>query len=115
MVDSSNALHKVLVDEKLMREARRCRDSWHYLQELGGIHNSHAARVLARENKAREERERAEVKAPVQAPAQPAAAPAAARAPAEGPAEKPSDEAYIETARCTSCNECTNVNPKMFA
>ncbi|HXX86808.1 MAG TPA: ferredoxin [Casimicrobiaceae bacterium] len=118
MVDSSNALHKVIVDEKLMREARRCRDAWHSLQELGGIHNSHAARVLARENKAREERERAEAKAPVQAPAQPAAAPAApaaAPAPAEGQAEKPSDEAYIETARCTSCNECTNVNPKMFA
>ena len=24
-------------------------------------------------------------------------------------------EAYIETARCTSCNECTNLNSKMFA
>ena len=24
-------------------------------------------------------------------------------------------EPYIETARCTSCNECTNLNKKMFA
>ena len=24
-------------------------------------------------------------------------------------------EAYIETARCTSCNECTNLNNRMFA
>jgi pyruvate-ferredoxin/flavodoxin oxidoreductase len=24
-------------------------------------------------------------------------------------------EAYIETARCTSCNECTNLNSKLFA
>ncbi|UCF19601.1 MAG: ferredoxin, partial [Gemmatimonadota bacterium] len=24
-------------------------------------------------------------------------------------------EPYIETARCTSCNECTNINKKMFA
>ena len=24
-------------------------------------------------------------------------------------------EAYIETARCTSCNECTNLNSRMFA
>ncbi|MES1259390.1 MAG: ferredoxin, partial [Gemmatimonadota bacterium] len=24
-------------------------------------------------------------------------------------------EAYIETARCTTCNECTNLNKKMFA
>ena len=22
---------------------------------------------------------------------------------------------YIDTARCTSCNECTNLNKKMFA
>jgi ferredoxin len=25
------------------------------------------------------------------------------------------DEAYIETPRCTTCNECTNINPRMFA
>jgi pyruvate-ferredoxin/flavodoxin oxidoreductase len=24
-------------------------------------------------------------------------------------------EAYIETARCTSCNDCTNLNSRMFA
>ncbi len=29
-------------------------------------------------------------------------------------AERP-DEAYIETARCTTCNECTQINDKMFA
>ncbi len=22
---------------------------------------------------------------------------------------------YVETARCTSCNECTNINKKLFA
>jgi ferredoxin len=25
------------------------------------------------------------------------------------------DEAYIETPRCTSCDECTAINPRMFA
>lgn len=25
------------------------------------------------------------------------------------------DDPYVETARCTSCNECTNLNPRMFA
>jgi len=24
-------------------------------------------------------------------------------------------EAYIDSARCTSCNECTNLNNRMFA
>jgi len=29
--------------------------------------------------------------------------------------KKSSDEAYIETPRCTTCNECTQINDKMFA
>jgi pyruvate-ferredoxin/flavodoxin oxidoreductase len=44
----------------------------------------------------------------------PIAAPAAAPAQAdeeEGLAMEP----YIETARCTTCNECTDLNRKMFA
>jgi hypothetical protein len=42
--------------------------------------------------------------------------PAAAAAPvaAEATPERSSDEPYIETARCTSCNECTQINDKMF-
>jgi pyruvate-ferredoxin/flavodoxin oxidoreductase len=40
--------------------------------------------------------------------------------PAEAPAEEEEEEAlvmepYIETARCTSCDECININKKMFA
>jgi ferredoxin len=35
-------------------------------------------------------------------------------APAEAVAERPSDDPYIETARCTTCNECTQINDKMF-
>ncbi len=26
----------------------------------------------------------------------------------------PADEPYIETPRCTTCNECTEINNKMF-
>jgi hypothetical protein len=28
--------------------------------------------------------------------------------------ERSPDEAYIETARCSTCNECTQINNKMF-
>jgi hypothetical protein len=31
------------------------------------------------------------------------------------PAEKAADEAYIETPRCTTCEECVRINDKMFA
>jgi len=51
------------------------------------------------------------------------APPAEGEAPAEAPpAEEEEEEEeglviepYIETARCTSCNECININKKMFA
>ena len=72
----------------------------------------------------------APVPAPVAAPV-PTAAPSAVAAPAAAPAPAPVAvavsatvveeddalvlEAYIDSARCTSCNECTNLNKKMFA
>lgn len=121
MVGRDDTLQKVIVDEKLLREARRCREMWHSLQELGGVHNSHAERLLARERKERDERAQPATATPVTAPGAAttaAAAPVAPVAPTSGPeaeAEKPSEEAYIETPRCTSCNECTGINDKMFA
>ncbi len=126
MVDGNNVLQKVIVDEQLIREARRCREMWHSLQELGGVHNSHAEALLAREKKAWEERMREEAEklaaalpaaaAAPAAAAQAAAAPAATAEPAlEQEPERNPDEASIETARCATCNECTNINNKMFA
>jgi ferredoxin len=47
----------------------------------------------------------------VAAPAAKAAAPAAAPVEDDGLALEP----YIDTDRCTTCNECTNLNGKMFA
>ncbi|HSM60348.1 MAG TPA: ferredoxin, partial [Longimicrobiales bacterium] len=43
---------------------------------------------------------------------------AVAAPPAEPEAEEEESlrmEPWIETLRCTSCNECTNLNPRMFA
>jgi ferredoxin len=44
-----------------------------------------------------------------------AEAPAAAAAPAVEEEEELALEPYIDTARCTTCDECTKVNKKMFA
>jgi hypothetical protein len=92
---------------------------WHSLQELGGIHNSHAERLLARERDAWAA-EQAKAAGNAQAPVQAAPAAADVAAPPAAPAavaaepERSPDEAYIETARCTTCNECTQINDKMF-
>jgi ferredoxin len=121
-VDEADLLCRLVVDERLMRAALRCREAWHRLQGLGGIHDSRAARLLERERQAWEEAHRREAASapPPATPESAAAAPQAAVAAAAPavveaePARNP-DEAYIETIRCSSCNECTLANPRMFA
>ena len=132
VADSDHGLRRVIVDDKVLRETRRCRERWHSLQELGGIHNSFAERVLARERREAEARARAAApvggtpepsragEAPaVAAPAAVApAAPAAAAAPAGAVAiASPAENGvpYIETPRCSTCNECIQLNGRMFA
>jgi hypothetical protein len=126
MVDGQNKLQRVIVAQSLVRQASRCREMWHSLQELGGINNSHAEQLLARERKVwqeqlQKEAEAAATSAPRLAPSAPVtgsqasatAAPAVVEA-VEEPERNP-DEAYIETARCSTCNECIQLNGKMFA
>jgi ferredoxin len=119
MVGWDNRLQKVIVDDKVLSEARRIAERWRSLQELGGIHNSHAAKLLEQERKVWAEQARpmavSEQSRSAAASAAPAVAPAAP-VPEATPAaeERHSDEPYIETARCTSCNECTQINNKMF-
>lgn len=124
VVNGDQVLQRALVDEKLVAAAQRCRETWHSLQELGGVRNSQAERLLARERKVWEEQKQREIEAlkreakPV-SPAAPAAAapaaPAVKPAAAEAEPEERSDDPYIETPRCTTCNECTNLNNRMFA
>jgi hypothetical protein len=118
-VDADERLHRVIVDARMMQATRRCLLLWHRLQEHAGIHDSHAERLLARE---RAERAAADAAAPpaLAATAAAAAAPASAAediaALAAAEAERPpSDQAWIETSRCPSCNECQLINDRMFA
>jgi ferredoxin len=125
MIDSDNALHKLAVDDELIRATRRCAESWRSLQELGGIHSSHAQRLLAKEKELWQqqmEHELAALKARAEPEVKVPNIEQATDAPAETlPAqpetavEAPADEAYIETPRCTTCDECTQINNRMFA
>ena len=130
MVDENDVLQKVIVEDKLIHGARRCGEMWRSLQELGGIDNSHARRLLEREREVWERekereleelRRRPEQEAGVPAPEEGAGAQeaAAAEEAPEGQVEEareaPSDEPYIETPRCTTCDECIEINSRMFA
>ena len=164
-VDAQGMVVKVIVGRSVSNAARRCRDTWRNLQEIGGIHDSFVERCLAEECVRLEKAKQAEVEAikkdyeakldeqvsgltqtivsriaaqllggkvtlPLAgAPATGAAAPAPATKDAPGAggdaetAEKPAEEedegvsleeAYIVTPLCTSCNECTNLNGRIF-
>lgn len=108
-VDAEDALQRVVVDAKVVQAARRCLLLWHRLQEHGGVHDSHAERLLAREKAAWAATQQA---APA---AEPAAITAAVPEPEAAAPARSRDEAYIETARCPSCNECNLINDRMFA
>ncbi|MAE97013.1 MAG: hypothetical protein CL910_20375 [Deltaproteobacteria bacterium] len=132
VVDENDILQKLVVDQKLIRATRRCAEMWRGLQELGGIQNSHALNLLERERETWEhEREREldelreqALREPRAAVAPPATAAGEAAPLVMQPSEpetdtetepRSSDEPYIETPRCTTCDECTVLNSRMFA
>ncbi len=112
LVDEDDALHEVIAADTLLRQARRALDGWRLLQRLAKKPEPiviQAAPAPAAE---------AAPVAPAQPAAAPAAAPAASTAPATAeaaPAAPASDDPYIETPRCTTCEECMHVNKRMFA
>jgi ferredoxin len=108
-------LHRLIVDEKLLHAARVCREAWRRLQELDSLKRTRAAAAQAAAapaTAAPATAGSAAAPAAAQKPAPAAAAPAAAEPAAE---ERKPGEPYIETERCSSCNECTNLNSAMFA
>ncbi len=117
LVNDQGVLIRAVIDGRLLGETRRCRSMWHSLQELGGIHNSHAERLLAAELKRLESEIAPKPEVVIPSPESSAPLPAVTVTveAAEPVREDHGDEPYIETPRCTTCNECTNVNPRMFA
>ncbi len=125
MVDENHMLHKSIVDDRLIRAAHRCRDMWHSLQEMGGVHNSHALNLVKREREQWQDERDSEL-AELRSRPEPDAI---QMVDAEKPTDiKPgsnnefeeipeviSDDPFIETPRCTTCNECTDISSQMFA
>ena len=110
MVDQHDRLHEVVIDEPIVDLARRGLDRWRRLQKLAAM-----GIVVTKEVPA------AAPAAPAGGAEAPPAATVAAVAEAVTPAPAPaaaapsSDEPYIETPRCTTCNECTQLNNRLFA
>lgn len=101
VVDDKDALYRMAVDDTMLELARGCRERWRRLQQMArlGLPVSAPAPAVAAPEPAAE------------APKAEAPPPAAAAETAKAPA---SDEAYIETPRCTTCEECMAINKQMF-
>ncbi|NDR59714.1 ferredoxin [Aliiruegeria sabulilitoris] len=118
VIDPEDQLFSVVVDTKIAEAASRCIDAWRRLQELAGINNSHSRRALAEERLKREAAAAQDaapaakavetVTKPVETPAAPEPAAPVDQGSADG-------AAWIETPRCTTCNECVQTNDKLFA
>ena len=121
LVDAQNHLHRAIVDERIVEATARCREAWRSLQELCGIDNSWAAAARAGAVPSPAAAEEPAVAGPGaradSGPSRPAAPPAIEEPPAAEPPEPAaaSDDPWIETVRCTSCNECKQINDRMFA
>ncbi len=125
MATADGVVHRVVVDRELIRIAREYGETWRSLQELAGINNSHAIALVAAERTRweqqvadREATRPVEAAPPATVPVDPGPAKAAAETAVPDtpvPAAPAPDEPYIETVRCTTCDECTDINPRMFA
>jgi ferredoxin len=127
LVDSEDRVQRVVVRRALVPFARKCVASWNRLQELAGIRNPRAQRMLEEQRaRLKEEHQRAIEALQAARPAQPEA-PKVEPVPTEGESpevitEAPAAEispaggqAYIDTEFCTTCDDCIERNAAMFA
>ncbi len=112
MIDGEDVLQRLLVDHELIRAARRCTEMWHNLQELGGHSAPHIAQEAEQQQVVSEPLEQSVTESSEQESS--GDAKAAETDGAAAPELSP-DEPYIETPRCTTCDECTQQNKRMFA
>ena len=99
VIDEQDSLQRLIVDAKLMQAARRCREVWRGLRELSLTHVRTQAAPLD------------------EAPTEPVESRRPSRRRREEAAveERVADDPWIETPRCSTCNECTGINDRMFA
>jgi ferredoxin len=107
MVDTDNRLQRVIVDAAVVREVEAVQEQWRGLRQLGRAAPSPETRVVApADGPAAESPELTVVIT--------AASEAAGERPPAAAAERGTGDPYIETPRCSSCNECINLNGRMF-
>jgi pyruvate-ferredoxin/flavodoxin oxidoreductase len=108
-LDKKNRLQRVLVSVEMVRSCEERMQFWRQLKDVAGLTRP-AADEAAIANRVRQQliqQLSSGMGGALPSSPQPAAAPAAASA--EG-----YEAVYIDTPECTACDECMNINPKVF-
>ncbi|MDP6450975.1 MAG: ferredoxin, partial [Lentisphaeria bacterium] len=151
MASRSGVLEHVIVTTAVITEMRKCVSRWRYLQELGGVNNSHVLSRMGAVEAQLEARHQEDLQVAREATRQsvveritagllglgptdvmPTVAPLPLPDTTETPqvdgtaagdigaSPPPANDAaviepYIDSLLCTTCNECTNINNRLFA
>ncbi len=111
-VDKKNRLMRVLTSVEMVRACAERLQFWHQLKDVTGATVSVQADEVAIANRVRQEliQKLSSGIGISSSDAQPALAAAPAMAAAEG-----YEQVWVDTPECTACDECININPKVFA
>lgn len=118
-VDKKNRLMRVLVAQEIVRSTEERRDYWRTLKGLAGLTNKIDPAAIAAQVRGETAQKLAKglmsmlsgdgADLSIDIPTEANGAPAAAAAPAAG-----FEAAFIDKSECTACDECVNINPKIF-
>jgi len=123
-VDGKNRLMRVLVAQEIVLSCEERRDFWHQLRSLAGVDEVVDEQAIASQAKAEMAQKLTSSLlalangGDISALSDMAAAPTAgngAAAGGNGTALDGYEPVWIETPECTTCDECTDINPKIFA
>lgn len=117
LVDEEGRLHRAIVDQRTFLDVRWYLGMWRRLQELGRKDRPTADGPPRGETGSRiaPESQPETSEAPAVEPVSTAPASSEEAVSTEPVTEEDSGDPYIETPRCTTCNECTEINSEMFA
>ncbi|OGS93319.1 MAG: pyruvate ferredoxin oxidoreductase [Gallionellales bacterium GWA2_59_43] len=108
-VDKKNRLMRVLVSVEMVRSCEERMQFWKQLKDVAGLGRAQAADEAAIADRVRQELiQQLSSGLTGGAAAQPAT-PVAAAANADG-----YEAVWVDTPECTACDECININPKVF-
>lgn len=114
-LDAEGRLHRLRVGERLLRAVRRRAAAWQRLRALSQRPTAERAPSAETAMQPAMDPAAEATLATEQPGAVEVAAAVASDAPDAATLAATSDAPYIETPRCTTCNECVNLNGRMFA